>query len=149
MLKKSFYKFILVLILCISCYKEEDFVDVTQYGIYTFEVSLFFDTSLPNGMYNCDLIYYHTNGYNETISFLHNYNGSISNNQNSRIITRTVNGYKTIGLKITPEQNIASYQIHLERDFLYPDFFVFHISNPIDEEITIFYNFGTEELTIE
>ncbi|MCF6296334.1 MAG: hypothetical protein L3J25_11685 [Flavobacteriaceae bacterium] len=142
---------IIVILICLtlsSCYKDDDFVDITQYDVFLLEVTLFYNTTSVNRSYDYDLVYHHTNGFNQIISYGAGFRGPVSDNQNTRF--RAVHEYKKVGVTIRPIENVVSYKIKMkELGGFFPDnTSIINIENPITEEVTIMYNFDTDELEI-
>lgn len=145
---KNFILYIFVFLLAFSCYKDPDFVDISQFDVFMIEVTLFYDTILSSESYDYDLIYHHTDSFGQIINFQSGFIGSVLSNNETRF--RAVHEYKKVGVTIKPVKNIISYNVKIrELNNAYPDNLpIVNIENIISEEVSIMYNFDTEELEI-
>ena len=114
------------------------------------ELTVYFDPNTTEN-YEFDTEYYKTNGYDELLTDFVGYEGSMPHNRRSTFF-RAVKEYKKVGIKIIPIANIKGYYLRISKISGYPDgtgTTVVNIENDITNEVTIFYDFETKELSID
>ncbi|MEZ4795694.1 MAG: hypothetical protein R2785_00875 [Flavobacteriaceae bacterium] len=145
---KTIFKIIFFLC-CISC-AQDDFYDLSEYDDFMMIVTVYFDSEKVNSPYEYTLTDYKTNGYNQLISYPSGSRGSISPQHLSETRYYSVKEFKTVGIKITPIQNVVGYQFQIkEISSFYPDSSpIVFIEDNLEEETIIYYNFENEEVSI-
>jgi len=140
--------FLLTIILFGSCSAEDDFIELSSYDDYIIELTVYFDSDSTEN-YEFDTEFFKTNGYDELLTDFVSYEGSMPHNHHSTFY-RTVKEYKKVGVKIIPVANIKGYYLRISAMSGYPNGpTVVNIENDITNEVTIFYDFETKELSID
>ncbi|MCH7525327.1 MAG: hypothetical protein IIC74_10085 [Bacteroidetes bacterium] len=137
----------LILLLFNSCQRDDDFIELSTYDDFLFEVTIYFD---PDSTYfDYTITFYQTDGYDRLLSYPIGSSGGFINPQET--MYRAVKEYKKVGIKIAPDENIIGYRFKIFEiaSLFYDDFPIIDIENSIDKEVTIFYDFETKELNIE
>lgn len=130
-----------------SCSSEDDFIELSSYDDYMIELTVYFDSNTTEN-YEFDTEYYKTNGYDELLIDYVSYGGSMPHNHHSTFY-RVVKEYKKVGVKITPIANIKAYSLRISAISGYPDGLTVVNINDITDEVTIIYDFETNELSID
>lgn len=140
--------FMFCFLLCISCNKEDDFVELSAYDDFMMELTIYFDTNNLNESYEFEIIDYKTNGYDELISYPSSFEGG--NSKSPKTVYMAVKEYKTVGIKIIPIKNIMGFRFTIkEISPLYPESLqVLNIEENINGDTEIFYDFETKEYSI-
>jgi hypothetical protein len=157
-MRKLYYNFIFILALCVSCYNEDDLIELSAYDDFVMEITIYFDPNYSNEVYKFDIVDYKTDGYNQLISYPGSYdyesNVSFGFKETFYFIVKE---YKTVGVKITPIKNIIGYRFTIREfssfnpnyTYSYPDdTSVIDIKNNINGETTILYDFETDNISI-